>query len=148
MQACLRGWTQIPLAICLERLQHKHNMKVLTATPGAYDALIAGGGPAGLAAAETLGRRSCSALVLEKNHEIGSPIRTSGGSFIDELEALAIPASLYHPISRVRFVSPNNAAVYDYSQPRMCVIDVRGVFQFLAAKAVEAGATLRVGTKA
>ena len=112
-----------------------------------YDAIIAGAGPAGLAAAEALARRGCSALVLEQNHEIGSPIRTSGGSFIDELEALAIPAGLYHPISRVRFVSARNAAVYDYSRPRMCVIDVRGVFQFLAERAVAAGAAVRVGSK-
>src|SRR3954468_14980078 len=96
-----------------------------------YDAIIAGGGPAGLAAAETLARRGCSALVLEQNHEIGSPVRTSGGSFIDALEALSIPAALYHPISQVRFVSARNAAVYDYARPRMCVIDVRGVFQYL-----------------
>ena len=75
-----------------------------------YDAIIAGGGPAGLAAAEALAKRGCSALVLEQNHEIGSPIRTSGGSFIDELEGLSIPAGLYHPISRVRFVSARNAA--------------------------------------
>lgn len=112
-----------------------------------YDAIIAGGGPAGLAAAAALAKRGCSALVLEQNHEIGSPIRTSGGSFIDELEALSIPAGLYHPISRVRFVSARNAAVYDYSQPRMCVIDVRGVFQFLAGRAVDVGAAVRVGAK-
>jgi len=111
------------------------------------DAIIAGGGPAGLAAAEALAKRGCSTLVLEQNHEIGSPIRTSGGSFIDELEALSIPAGLYHPISRVRFLSSRNAAVYDYSQPRMCVIDVRGVFQFLAGRAVDAGAAVRVGAK-
>jgi digeranylgeranylglycerophospholipid reductase len=113
-----------------------------------YDALIAGGGPAGLAAAETLARRGCATLVLEQNHEIGSPIRTSGGSFIEELDALGIPASLYHPIARVRFVSPGNAAVYDYARPRMCVMDVRGVFQYLAGRAVEAGAGIRVGVKA
>ncbi|MEO8048814.1 MAG: NAD(P)-binding protein [Acidobacteriota bacterium] len=64
-----------------------------------YDAIIAGGGPAGLAAAEALAKRRCSALVLEQSHEIGSPMHTSGGSFIDELEALSIPAGLYHPIS-------------------------------------------------
>jgi digeranylgeranylglycerophospholipid reductase len=112
-----------------------------------YDAIIAGGGPAGLAAAEALARRGCSALVLEQSHEIGSPIRTSGGSFIDELEALSIPAALYNPISRVRFLSAHNAAVYDYAKPRMCVIDVRGAFQFLAGRAVDAGAAVRVATK-
>jgi len=123
-------------------------MKGVTASATSYDAIIAGGGPAGLAAAETLAQRGCSALVLEQNHEIGSPIRTSGGSFIDELRAIGIPASLYHPISRVRFVSPANAAVYNYTQPRMCVMDVRGVFQFLAGRAVDAGASVRVATKA
>jgi digeranylgeranylglycerophospholipid reductase len=65
-----------------------------------YDAIIAGGGPAGLSAAAALARRGCSALVLEQGHEIGSPIRTSGGSFISELTALGIPADLYHPSSR------------------------------------------------
>jgi digeranylgeranylglycerophospholipid reductase len=123
-------------------------MKVVSDTAGNFDAIIAGGGPAGLAAAEALAQRGCKVVVLEQNHEIGSPIRTSGGSFIDELETLAVPANLYHPISRVRFVSPGNAAVYDYANPRMCVMDVRGVFQFLAGRAVAAGAIVRVGTKA
>ena len=112
-----------------------------------YDAIVAGGGPGGLAAAEALARRGCSALVLEQNHEIGSPIRTSGGSFIDELDALGVPRGLHHPISRVRFVSPANTATYDYVQPRMCVMDVRGVFQFLAGRAVDAGASVRVACK-
>lgn len=113
-----------------------------------YDVIIAGGGPAGLSAAEVLARRGRSVVVLEQNHEIGSPIRTSGGSFIDELEALGIPPSLYHPISRVRFLSPNNAAVYDYPRPQVCVIDVRGVFQFLASQAIEAGAQIQLGVAA
>jgi digeranylgeranylglycerophospholipid reductase len=113
-----------------------------------YDAIIAGGGPAGLSAAAALARRGCSALVLEQGHEIGSPIRTSGGSFISELTALGIPADLYHPISRVRFVSANNAAVYDYPNPKLCVMDVRGVFQFLACRAIEAGAEIRLGMAA
>jgi digeranylgeranylglycerophospholipid reductase len=113
-----------------------------------FEAIVAGGGPAGLAAAEALAQRGCRTLVLEQNHEIGSPIRTSGGSFIEEMDALSIPANLYHPIARVRFVSPGNAAVYDYAKPRMCVIDVRGVFQFLAMRAAAAGATIRVGVKA
>src|SRR5579871_1970536 len=112
------------------------------------DIIIAGGGPAGLSAAETAARRGARVLVLEQNHEIGSPIRTSGGSFIDELDALGIPAHLYHPISRVRFTSPGNAASFDYPKPTLCVIDVRGVFQFLAERAIVAGARIRLSTAA
>jgi digeranylgeranylglycerophospholipid reductase len=112
------------------------------------DIIIAGAGPAGLAAAEVAARRGNSVLVLEQNHDIGSPVRTSGGSFIDELDALGIPSRLYHPISRLRFCTPHNQATYDYPTPRMCVIDVRGVFQFLAGRAIEAGAQIRLATQA
>ena len=111
-----------------------------------YDAIVAGSGPAGLSSAEALARRGRSVLVLEQYHEIGSPIRTSGGSFIADLEELGIPADLYHPISRIRFLSSNNVAVFEWSRPVMCVIDVRRVFQFLAGRAIAAGARIRLAT--
>jgi digeranylgeranylglycerophospholipid reductase len=112
------------------------------------DVMIAGAGPAGLSAAEAIARRGFSTVVLEQSHEIGSPIRTSGGSFIGELRALGLPDSLWHPISRVRFVAPNNAAIFDYPDPVMCVIDVRRVFQHLAERAIAAGAIIRLATPA
>lgn len=115
---------------------------------GLQNVIIAGGGPAGLSAAERIAARGLSALVLEESHEIGSPIRTSGGSFVDEMDALGIPARLYHPVSRVRFLTPNNAAVFSYARPALCIIDVRGVFQFLAERAIQAGARIRLSTKA
>jgi digeranylgeranylglycerophospholipid reductase len=110
--------------------------------------VIAGGGPAGLAAAEVLARADREVLVLEQGHDIGSPIRTSGGSFVDEMEALGIPPHLYHPVSRGRFLSPNNAAAFWFETPRLCVIDVRGVFQYLAERAISAGAQIRLATAA
>jgi digeranylgeranylglycerophospholipid reductase len=110
--------------------------------------VIAGGGPAGLACAEVLARAGRAVVVLEQGHEIGSPIRTSGGSFIDELDTLGIPPHLYHPISRGRFLSPHNSAAFDFGTPRMCVIDVRGVFQYLAERAIEAGAHVHLRTPA
>ena len=112
------------------------------------DVIIAGGGPAGLSAAATIARAGRSVTVLEQNHEIGSPIRTSGGSFIDEMDALGIPARLYHPISRVRFLSPNEAAAFDYPQPKFCILDVRGAFQYLAERAIAEGARIRLSTHA
>jgi digeranylgeranylglycerophospholipid reductase len=112
------------------------------------DVIIAGAGPAGLAAAQGIARRGCSVTVLEQNHEIGAPIRTSGGSFIAELRSLGIPDGLWHPIGRLRFVSAHNSAVFDYPEPAMCVIDVRGVFQHLAERAIAAGASMRLATTA
>ena len=113
-----------------------------------HDLIIAGGGPGGLSAATAAARLGCSTLVLEQNHEIGSPIRTSGGSFIEELDALGIPAPLYHPISRGRFLSPSRSATFSYPKPKFCVIDVRGVYQFLAERAIEAGTSIRLNTAA
>ncbi len=112
------------------------------------DAVVAGAGPAGLSAAEAIARRGRSVVVLEQSHEIGSPTRTSGGSFIDELSALGIPEHLYHPISRVIFRSRANQARFDFADPALCVIDVRGVFQFLAERAIAAGASVRLATAA
>jgi digeranylgeranylglycerophospholipid reductase len=93
-----------------------------------------------------LAQRGSTVVVLEQNHEIGSPIRTSGGSFIDEMELLGIPARLYHPISRVRFLAPSNSATFDYPAAKFCILDVRGTFQFLAERAIAAGARIQLST--
>jgi digeranylgeranylglycerophospholipid reductase len=112
------------------------------------DVIVAGAGPAGLSAAAVLARAGRVVTVLEQNHEIGSPIRTSGGSFIEEMEALGVPPHLYHPIRRVRFLSPGNSAIFEYPAPRFCILDVRGTFQYLAERAVEAGARIQLGVRA
>ena len=78
-----------------------------------YDVLVAGAGPAGLAIAEPLAERGYSVLVCEKAPEIGKPVRTSGGSWIEDLRALGLPDHLWHPIDALRFQSaslPNAVA--------------------------------------
>jgi digeranylgeranylglycerophospholipid reductase len=112
-----------------------------------YDVLVAGAGPAGLSAAFAAASKGASVLVIEQNSEIGSPTRTSGGSFVRELIELEIPRSLFHPISRVRFLSPQRAATFQYDQPVLCVMDVRGVYQHLATRAAQAGATVWLASK-
>ena len=104
------------------------------------DIVIAGGGPGGLAAADAAAKLGASVAVLERNSEIGSPTRTSGGSFISDMKAFGIPRHLYHPVGTCRFLSPNNAAEFKYPEPVACVIDVRGVYQHLAERAIQAGA--------
>jgi len=108
------------------------------------DVLIVGGGPAGLAAAEAAATEGIETLVLERQHEIGYPIHTSGGSWVRDMQALNIPQTLYHPINKVIFVSPQREVPLDYHPAVACVVDVRGLYQYLASRAIAAGAQLRV----
>jgi digeranylgeranylglycerophospholipid reductase len=108
------------------------------------DVLIVGGGPAGLAAAEAAAKEGVKTLVLERQHEIGYPIHTSGGSWVSDMQALNIPQTLYHPINKVVFVSPQRAVPLHYNPAVACVVDVRGLYQHLAGRAIAAGARLRV----
>lgn len=59
-----------------------------------FDIIIVGGGPAGLAAAEFAAKDGLKVAVLERSKEIGYPIHTSGGSWVEELQKLNIPAGL------------------------------------------------------
>src|SRR2546421_12882543 len=112
--------------------------------PNDYDVLIVGGGPAGLAAAASAAQRGARTLVLERQNEIGYPVHTSGGSWISDMKALAVPEHLYHPISKVVFVSPHREFALNYNPAVACVVDVRGLYQHLASRAIAAGANVRV----
>jgi digeranylgeranylglycerophospholipid reductase len=112
--------------------------------PVDYDVLIVGGGPAGLAAAESAAKRGVRTIVLERQNEIGYPVHTSGGSWVSDMKALSIPEHLYHPITRVVFVSPHREVTLHYNPAVACVLDVRGLYQHLAGRAIAAGATVRV----
>lgn len=111
------------------------------------DVVIAGGGPAGLCAAIETAAAGLSTIVVEKGAAIGVPLRTSGGSWIDELAALGVPPRFYLPIHRIRVIGPHAEARFDFHAPRMCVIDVRPFYQWLAQRAADAGAEIRLETR-
>ena len=109
-----------------------------------YDIVVVGGGPAGLAAAQSTAKAGARVILFEKDEAIAHSVRTSGVSWIDSMESLGIPSSLYNPIANYRFVSPSNDVMISGSTPRSCVLDVRATYQHLAFLAAEAGATIMV----
>jgi digeranylgeranylglycerophospholipid reductase len=111
-----------------------------------YDVLVVGAGPAGLSSAYKAAQAGVRVAVLEKSKEIGYPIHTSGGSWIDELKALKIPDRFMHPIREGFFISASCQTLIKYDRPPSCVLDVRGLYQYLAELASQQGAEIFVNT--
>jgi digeranylgeranylglycerophospholipid reductase len=111
-----------------------------------HDVVVAGGGPAGLSAARTAAEAGARVLLVERESAFGIPTRTSGGSFIADLEALGVDADLYNPVTEVRFLGPSTEAVVGFERPVVCVLDVRALYQRLAERAAAAGVELRLRT--
>jgi digeranylgeranylglycerophospholipid reductase len=105
-----------------------------------YDVIVVGGGPAGLSAAYSAASAGLRVAVFERSKEIGYPIHTSGGSWLADLAALDIPRRFMHPIKRGVFLSAQARAEFSYDEPVSCILDVRGLYQYLATLAARAGA--------
>jgi digeranylgeranylglycerophospholipid reductase len=110
------------------------------------DVLVVGGGPAGSLAAEAAARQGLRTLLVEREAEIGHPVRTSGALALATATQFGIPERHYHPLRTVRLASPGETAVFRASEPVACVIDVRETYRHLARRAEAAGA--RVLTRA
>src|SRR5436305_6973284 len=98
-----------------------------------WNVLIVGGGPAGLAAGEAAARQGVRTLILERQHEIGYPVHTSGGSWIRDMQALNIPKHLYHPINKVFLFSPHRRFPFTYNPEFPCVLKFRAVNRHLGS---------------
>ncbi|MGH7599329.1 MAG: NAD(P)/FAD-dependent oxidoreductase [bacterium] len=110
--------------------------------PNTYDVLIAGAGPAGLSAAIAAAKAGLRVAVFERSKEIGYPVHTSGGSWIAELQRLDVPQRFMHPIRTGKFLAPAASASFSYETPVSCILDVRGLYQYLAGEAAAAGADI------
>jgi digeranylgeranylglycerophospholipid reductase len=109
-----------------------------------FDIVVVGGGPAGLSAAYTAAKAGAKVVLFEKDQSIAHNIRTSGVTWISEMERLGIPSTFYNPIQNYRFVSPSNDVIIRGDAAKSCVLDVRAAYQHLAFLAASEGAQLMI----
>ena len=103
-----------------------------------------GGGPAGLSAAYSASKKGAKVVLFEKDPSFGHNVRTSGVSWIKEIEKLGISKEHYNPIKNFSFISPNNEVNITGKEYTACVLDIKKTFQFLAVKAAGEGTILFV----
>jgi digeranylgeranylglycerophospholipid reductase len=109
-----------------------------------YDIAVVGGGPAGLSAAYAAAKSKAKVILFEKDESIAHNIRTSGVTWIEEIEKLGITSEHYNPIKNYCFISPSNEVTIRGSTAKSCVLNVRSAFQHLAFLAAEAGSEIMV----
>jgi digeranylgeranylglycerophospholipid reductase len=112
-----------------------------------YDIAVVGGGPAGLSAAYAAAKAGGKVILLEKDESIAHSIRTSGVTWIDEIEKLGIGSEYYNPIKNYSFISSSNEVTIRGITPKACVLNVRSTYQHLAMLAAEAGAEIMLRSR-
>ncbi|MGC8816653.1 MAG: geranylgeranyl reductase family protein [Candidatus Hadarchaeum sp.] len=118
-----------------------------------YDVVVVGAGPAGSVAAYAAAKGGASVLMLDRRREIGVPVQCGEALSEDVLNEMGIkpdPSWAVNPTNAVKIVSPSGIAVR-ISERRVTgkvgYILNRKVFdKYLAVRAAEAGADVRVGT--
>ncbi len=110
------------------------------------DVLIVGGGPAGLSVASSLAS-DINSIVVHQDLEVGKPVRTSGGSFLSDMHALSIPEKYYQLIDKLDFYSDNSKAFFDIKTEKMVILDITGLYQYLASLSKDKPSELLLSTK-
>lgn len=110
-----------------------------------FDVIVVGGGPAGSMAAEAAAKKGAKVLILEKDRDIGYPVRCGEGvgakglkSFIDP-----DPKWIATTISKVRMRSPDNTRI-DFGLAGAGYVLDRRLFDYaLANRASQAGVEIQ-----
>ncbi len=83
----------------------------MTAQTLECEVLIVGGGPAGLSVAATLPDH-VSTIIVHQDAEIGKPVRTSGGCWLDDVERLGIPSEFYQVMDNSMYIPTTKKPIF------------------------------------
>jgi digeranylgeranylglycerophospholipid reductase len=116
------------------------------------EALVIGGGPAGLLAAREISRLGVEVTLIEEHHSIGEPNHCAGLLSIEGLKRIGVEPSPDYVQSRIkggRVISPGGIAIeFTGAKDRAYAVD-RGIFdRHLAEQAMDSGADIRTGLRA
>ena len=104
-----------------------------------YDVIVVGAGPAGSVAARTAAEGGLKVLMLEKDRDIGIPVRCAEGvsmkSVQDFIDVSSIANIVDNRISKVRLVSPRGIVIHVKVDETEGTVLNRKVFDFELAKA-------------
>ena len=105
----------------------------MTAQTLECEVLIVGGGPAGLSVAATLPDH-VSTIIVHQDAEIGKPVRTSGGCWLDDVERLGIPSEFYQVMHQLDVYSDNKEAHFQVKDNKLVVLNITDLYQWIAQK--------------
>jgi len=111
-----------------------------------FDVIVVGGGPAGSSAARMAAKNGSKVALIEKEREIAETVRTSGVTWISDIEKFGIPNDCYNPIKKFSFCSQNNSVTISDNVAKAAVLDVRKTYKFLADRAQKMGVEVFVST--
>ena len=112
-----------------------------------FDVVVVGGGPAGSSAAYSAARAGAGRVALiEREESVAQTVRTSGVTWIDDMDEYGIPRDCYNPVKNFVVCSPNNRAAVVGDRARSAVLDVRKTYRWLAGRAAGEGAEVFLGT--
>ncbi|MGB6464408.1 MAG: NAD(P)/FAD-dependent oxidoreductase [Nitrosotalea sp.] len=113
-----------------------------------YDVVVAGGSVAGLLCAREIAIRGHKVLVIEEDHEIGTPEHCGGLvsiSAMDDLGIIPMRATLDNKVRSARMVAPSGKSfILDARPQQVIVLDRREFDKQIAHQAKVNGAEIRV----
>lgn len=110
------------------------------------DVLVVGGGPAGLSTAAAL-PNDVSCIVIHQDAEIGRPVRTSGGCWLQDAKRLRIPEEYYQIIDHLDIYSDHEDAKFEIKQNKLIVLNITDLYRWLARKLNPKSSQLLLATK-